>query len=124
MCELSLWVPTTQSSMQTAPLRIPLWLQVMLQPVVTPCGRTFEYEALRHWITQHGRGEGRAQLTVLFVVGWACLHTHTHTAAVVTLAATASDHGALWGADVQILQLPAAYIQRRGRSSCQCASVV
>lgn len=39
-----------------------LLLQVMLQPVLTPCGRTFEYEALRHWINQHGRGEGGRSL--------------------------------------------------------------
>lgn len=33
-----------------------LLLQIMLQPVVTPCGKTFEYEAVRRWITQHGKG--------------------------------------------------------------------
>jgi hypothetical protein len=33
-----------------------LLLQIMLQPVVTPCGKTFEYAAVRHWITQHGTG--------------------------------------------------------------------
>jgi hypothetical protein len=33
-----------------------LLLQIMLQPVVTPCGKTFEYEAVRHWITQNGTG--------------------------------------------------------------------
>lgn len=33
----------------------PITGQVMLQPVVTPCGKTFEYDAVRRWIRQHGK---------------------------------------------------------------------
>lgn len=29
-------------------------LQLMVQPVTLPSGKTFEYEAIRKWITQHG----------------------------------------------------------------------
>eukprot|EP00882_Tetradesmus_deserticola_P017413 GHRQ01018653.1.p1 GENE.GHRQ01018653.1~~GHRQ01018653.1.p1 ORF type:complete len:262 (+),score=93.51 GHRQ01018653.1:46-786(+) len=32
----------------------PITGQIMLQPVTLPSGKTFEYEAVRRWITQHG----------------------------------------------------------------------
>eukprot|EP00879_Flechtneria_rotunda_P008635 GHRR01009048.1.p1 GENE.GHRR01009048.1~~GHRR01009048.1.p1 ORF type:complete len:266 (+),score=104.86 GHRR01009048.1:1276-2073(+) len=47
---------STDRRLEDAPdlLCCPITGQIMLQPVTVPSGKTFEYEAVRKWITQHG----------------------------------------------------------------------